>query len=187
MIINDHDWILLYYNNEEELFLENTDCEHFVKSAKAILDRSAHIVYYTFSATGFYLLLYIEQAKKIVGRAWRVKTNLYVSVKDMFVKTCNHYNTTIGSIIDTEKLQVCKILAANWLLGVNEEEKNTVANAIIYMNLAGKNYQQTDQNYIYQTLQINTEYIHSRNTELYHKNFNKYIKQNTQEFSHITI
>lgn len=55
------------------------------------------------------------------------------------------------------------------------------------MNLAGKNYQQTDINYIYQTLQINTEYIHSRNTELYQNNFGKYIKQHSQEFSHITI
>ncbi len=187
MIINDHDWILLYYTNEEQLFLENTDREHFIKSAKAILDRSVHIVYYTFSDTGFYLLLHIEQAKKIVGRAWRVKTNLYVSVKDLFVKICDHYNTTIGTLIDSEQLQVCKILSANWILGVNEEEKNKVTDSIIYMNRIGKKYQQSDFNYLYKTLQIDSNYIDSRNQELHTNKFQKYIIQQSKEFSNITI
>lgn len=187
MIINDQDWILLYYTNEEQLFLENTDREHFIKSAKAILDRSVQIVYYTFSDTGFYFLLHIEQAKKIVGRAWRVKTNLYVSVKDLVEKVCDHYTTTMGTIIDSEKLQVCKILSANWILGVNEEERNRVANAIVYMNNIGKNYSQSHTNYLYKTLQIDSNYINSRNQELYNNHFNKHIIQHSKEFSNITI
>lgn len=187
MHLNDHDWILLYYTNEEELFLENTDCEHFIKSAKAILDRSVHIVYYTFSDAGFYLLLYIEQAKKIVGRDWNVKANLYISVKDLFMKICHHYNTTVGAAIDTERLQVCKVLNFSWLLGVNEEEKNTVADTIVYMNVSGIKYSQTDTNYLYQALQLNTDYINSRNTKLYKDNFNKYIIQQSKEFSQTTI
>ncbi|MDZ4758496.1 MAG: hypothetical protein SGJ10_10240 [Bacteroidota bacterium] len=187
MTINDHDWILLYYTNEEKLFLENTDYDHFIKSFKAILDRSVNIVYCTFSDSGFYLLLYIEQAKKIVGRDWNVKTNLYVSLKDLFAQMCDHYNNTTGSIIDAEQLQFCEVLNHNWLLGVNEKEKHKVADAIIYMNDNGSNYLQTDTHYINQTLKINFDFINSRNTKLCTDNFKNYILQHSQKFSNITI
>lgn len=179
MTLNDHDWILIHYNTEEALFLEPEENQHFIQSGKAMLERSAHIVHTAFSKTGFCILFYIEQAQKIVGRDWKSKTNLYISIENLFQQWIAHYNTTADCLIDVAQIKIVPILKNNWLLGTSSEEKDRVADTIIYMNhvQAKSSIPNLDSK-----LQISKEYIASRNQEEPIKKYKEYIISNSHPF-----
>lgn len=131
-IIQDQDWVMIHIRQQEKMFQELSDAKHFMQSFRALISGTAQLISYVVHTHGFKIILYIDQVYKIIGRDWRSKTNIRISIKHIFEQIINHYNQSSQNNIQLNKLLYIILLENNWRINFTSKKQLQLINYLLY-------------------------------------------------------